>query len=218
MEASDTRPAWTKPLDSIEHCVERVDTRAYAFDWDQYFAALTFLTERKDQLGFDLEFAVPQGDHFLSRTKDPAWDRIVSLTTDRCGCGQHRVIVGGNKTSTLAGDDRVFVIGLGQTFDLTPRGLDRRQALIQLAVEEHGGKAYLVIYDRPYAETINFDTFLKAPPAYELGRIAPALEKQKDAPLSIDGWVICALRAADPDAKTVTIIPNATFETLAVEK
>lgn len=216
MEASDTRPAWTKPLDSVENCVERVVTRAYAFDWGQYFAALTFLTERKDQLGFDLEFAVPQGEHFLSRTKDPAWDRIVSLTTDRCGCGQHRTIIGGNKTSTLAGDDRVFVIALGQAYDLVPRGLDRRQAILRLSVMERGGKTFLAIKDNPHGETLN--ALFGSAQGYALDQLAPALEKQKDAPLSIDGWVICALRAADPAAQTVTVIPNATFETLAVEK
>jgi len=218
MEASETRPAWTKPLDSVENCVERVDSRAYAFDMDQYFAALTFLTERKDQLGFDLEFAVPQGEHYLTRTNDPAWDRIVSLTIDRCGCGQHRVIVGGNKTSALAGDDRAFVIASGQRFDLVPRGLERRQALVQLAVEERDGKALLLIHDRPYAETINFNTLFGGTPAYDLDKLGPALARQPNpAPLAIEGWTLAALRAADPAAKTVTVIPNATFDALAVE-
>lgn len=218
MEANQTSdlPQWTKPLDTIENCVERVDSRAYAFDMEQYFQALTFLTERKDQLAFDLEFAVPQGKHVLTRTEDPAWDRIVSLTEGRCGCGQHRVIVGGNKTSALAGDDRAVIIGLGQAYDLVPRGLTRRQAIARLSVTENGGKTFLAIKDDPYGETLN--ALFGSAQGYTLDGLAPAIEKEKDTPLSKGGWTICALRAADPVAKTVTIIPNATFDTLPVEK
>lgn len=215
--ASPDLPKWTKPLDNVADCVERLDTDAYAFDWDQQLLALTFLTERKGELGFDLEFAVPQGEHWLSRTKDPVWDRIVSLTEDRCGCGQHRVIVGGGKTSVLAGDDRLVVAAIGRAIDLVPRGLHRRQTIMRISVEEHGGQAVLRHLSRPYTATINFSE-LFSPKGYLLKPLAEALAKQGEPARLMDKeWALCAIESVDPVARTVTIRPNAAFDANVVD-
>ena len=219
MEANQTAdlPQWTKPLDTVANCVERIDTDAYAFDWSQRLEALTFLTERKRELGFDLEFAVPQGAHWLSRTKDPAWDRVVSLTEDRCGCGQHRVIVGEGKTSELAPDDKVVVVPIGKGLDLVPRGLHKRQTITRVSVVESGGKAFLRMMDRPYTSTINFSE-LFAPKGYSLDQLAVALSKQTEpAKLVVNEWVLCAITAADAEARTVSVRPNAAFDVELVE-
>ena len=205
-------PKWTKPLTTVTDCVERIDTDAYVFDWDQRLQALTFLTERKQELGFDFEFTVPQGEHWLTRTKDPVWDRVVSLTEDRCGCGQHRVIVGGGKTSEVVAEDKAVVASIGRAVDLVPRGLNRRQTLMRVSVEEHGGQTFMRHLSRPYTSSINFAE-LFAPKGYLLDKLAEALARQKEpARLMEKDWALCAIHAVDPIARTVTIRPNATFD------
>jgi len=210
-------PKWTKPLATVADCVERLDTDAYAFDWDQRLKALTFLTERKRELPFDIEFSVPQGEHWLSRTKDPVWDRVVSLTEDRCGCGQHRVIVGEGKTSALAADDKLVVASIGRAIDLVPRGLNRLQTIMRISVEDHGEETFLRHLSRPYTASINLME-LFAPKGYKLKPLAEALAKQKEpARLMEKDWALCAIQAVDPVACTVTIRPNASFDALIVE-
>jgi len=215
--ASPDLPKWTKPLDNVAACAERLDTDAYALDWDQRLQAVTFLAERKQELPFDFEFAVPQGDHWLSRTNDPIWKRVISLTEDRCGCGQHRVIVGGGKTSELAADDKLAVASVGRAVDLVPRGLHQRQTIMRISVEEYGGQAVLRHFSRPYTATINFNE-LFAPKGYLLDKLAEALAKQKEPARLVDKeWALCAIESVDPVARTVTVRPNAAFDAKIVD-
>jgi hypothetical protein len=211
-------PSWTKPLDSIENCAERVDTDDFAFDWDQYLAALTFLTERKQELPFDLEFAVPQGEHYLSRTTDPKWDRVVSLTEDRCGCGQHRHLVGGAKPMELAGDEKVVVVPMGKAVDLVPRGLHRRQTIMRISNVEVRGQAFLTHDDRPYTATLDFNRLLSGPKGYALDKLEAHIAKSGNAKFTDgkEGRPLCEF-TVDATAKTVTIRPNTGIDLILLE-
>ncbi|HTK59970.1 MAG TPA: hypothetical protein VL283_02085 [Candidatus Baltobacteraceae bacterium] len=210
-------PPWTKPLDTVENCAERVDTDDFAFDWDQYLAALTFLTERRQELPFDMEFAVPQGEHFLSRTTDPKWDRVVSLTEDRCGCGQHRHISGGAKPAELAGDDKVVVVPLGKAVDLVPRGLHRRQTIMRISIIEVRGQVILTHRNRPYTATVNFDELLNGPKGYLLNKLEEHVAKHGPARF-MEGKErpLCDF-TVDATAMTVTVRPNVGIDLHLVE-
>lgn len=212
------KPPWTKPLDTIELCLERLDTDAYAHDWKQHLSALSFLAYRRERLPYDIEVRVPQGDDWQSRTNDPAWKDIVSLTEDHCGCGQHRVIVGGAKTSELAADTGMAVAKPGNPIYLLPRGLRPNQTLIKIAVMDTETGPFLTFHNRPFTAVISFNELFSVK-GYDLTKLADSITKSGAKPPMTQGkgsgkWTLFTVESIDPAEQTVTIRPNVVFSVI----
>jgi hypothetical protein len=211
-------PNWNRPLDSVGNCLERVDTEDYAFDWDQRLQALNFLVDRKEGLPYDFEFCVPEGPHELSRTDDPRWKHVISLTEDKCGCGQHRLIVGGAKTSELVPDAGLADASPGDPIYLSPRGLSRRQTVVSIEVKDTEVGPVLTFSDRPFTAGINFNDLFNAK-GYFLDKLAASIHRSGKKPPMTQGkgaaiWTLFIVEAIDPAKSTVTIRPNVIFSVI----
>ena len=214
-EVTVEMPVWDKPLDTVELCIERLETQRYAYDGALYQQAVLFLVDHRAQLTRDINITVPSmpGNGFAT-TRDPSWDHVITNTVSHCGCGVHRTIEAAKKRAGFEPDETGrTVIRPGMTVYIIPAGAGRQQAVMDLSIMERDGGIFLRYLADPFSTVFNFSSLFTTK-GFDLAKVADALRElqpQKMAPFEHKGRTLFGIASVDVAAKTVTVVPDRDF-------
>ncbi len=191
-------PVWDRPLDTVENCVERVKTRRYGFDLGQHREALTWLVRHRDLLTERLDIHTTSRWEGASDEEVAEWKEIHEGSVETCGCGACRAIIPGSwRTAFAPSSDGPVTLGRDRTYEVrSPDGDDVRY---RLRVEG----CHLTLVYKPLTGT--------RPGAIDLWRIRHAVERDDGRELRTLTRPIVRFEGADPEAGTVTLLPDEAY-------
>ncbi len=169
-------------------------------------AACEYLIAHRDTLTQRVFINLPGG---LRSNNDSRWDAVKAGSTERCGCGNERVIKPANPRGTFeARDGATGLITKETPVYFKPVGGDKSSTLMKMEVVEAKGSFALTFLSDPFAPLIlSADMFSRR--GYELAQLRAAIAKQPGVPAVMmggDKTPIAGLSEVDPVKGTVSYV------------
>lgn len=180
------------------------------FDEEKYRKACEYLVDHSSELPCQVFIEIPGG---LSGNQNTDWDNVRAGSTERCDCGNERVIIPSNpRTEYEPSTSGKIVVNGQEGIYLKPIGGDKASTYFKLWIQD-GALAFM---PGPFAPLV-FSMDLFVTKGYKLDMLAELLPTEPEPPIMITTVgkhkiPVFAINSVDLESESVTLTPDANVE------
>lgn len=179
------------------------------YDEARYLDACTEIVRNRAHLSSKVFIILPGSRR---GNTDERWAEVKAGSTERCGCGNERMVLPLDLRETFQPSAREIVVSKDQKIDLKPVGGDKASTYVRLWIESKS----LAFMADPHAPFV-FSMSLFLQPAYSLAKLAEVLPKQTNSLVmtKTEGEKkvpVFAIKSVDVDNETATLILDEAVE------
>lgn len=211
------------PPTTLAEAVRQITDVGYQEGEDMYRAACEFLVDHRNELSQQVHIALPGG---LSGNGDPVWVKVKDGSSERCSCGNERVILPGNPRTEFdpspAGPH--VMNAKNPVAYLKPRRGTKASTYFKLELlpDADGKGPAMSFIDEPFAPFV-FSMSIFSTQGFTLGQLAEAIQKNNGKPpVLMHGKTkmpVFGINAVSLEGKvSLTITPDKDVELLMEEE